>query len=132
MAEPLWQPSRERTRRTNMAGFMAALRNDWKVSIGQDWGEGDVRIILFVVLGNGISLDEDLATRIKSQIRRQCTPHHVPAKVVQVADIPRTKSGKITELAVCDRVHGRKVKNTEALANPEALEFFKNLAELRD
>ncbi len=101
------------------------------IAIGQDW-EGDVRIILFVVLSEGIGLDGDLTARIKSQICRHCTPRHVPAKVVQVADIPRTKSGKITELAVRDTVHGRKVKNTEALANPEALEFFRDLAELWD
>ncbi|HIJ46288.1 MAG TPA: acetoacetate--CoA ligase, partial [Rhodospirillaceae bacterium] len=101
------------------------------IAIGQDW-EGDVRIVLFVVLRGGIGLDGDLAARIKSQIRGQCTPRHVPAKVVQVADIPRTKSGKITELAVRDTVHGREVKNTDALANPEALEFFRDLAELRD
>ena len=73
----------------------------------------------------------DLTTRIKKKIRDGASPRHVPAKVIQVADIPRTKSGKITELAVRDVVHGREVKNKEALANPQALELFRNLPELR-
>ena len=100
------------------------------IVIGQDW-EGDVRVVLFVKLRAGHMLDEDLVKRIKTQIRQGCTPRHVPAKVIQVADIPRTKSGKIVELAVRDVVHGRAVKNKEALANPEALELYKDLAELR-
>ncbi len=99
------------------------------IVIGQDW-EGDVRVVLFVKLRPGIVLDDDLTARIKTQIRNGCTPRHVPAKVVQVADIPRTKSGKIVELAVRDVVHGRKVKNKEALANPEALDLYKGLPEL--
>jgi len=99
------------------------------IVIGQDWDD-DVRVVLFVKLRPGIKLDEDLAKRIKTQIRNGCTPRHVPAKVVQVADIPRTKSGKIVELAVRDVVHGRAVKNKEALANPEALDLYKDLAEL--
>jgi acetoacetyl-CoA synthetase len=97
--------------------------------IGQEW-QGDVRVVLFVKLGDGISLDERLVDRIKRQIRENTTPRHVPAKVVQVADIPRTKSGKIVELAVRDVVHGRPVKNLEALANPEALEHFRGRPEL--
>jgi acetoacetyl-CoA synthetase len=97
--------------------------------IGQDW-EGDVRVVLFVKLKEGLSLDEPLVARIRSQIRNNTTPRHVPAKIVQVADIPRTKSGKIVELAVREVVHGRPVKNIEALANPEALEHFRNRAEL--
>jgi len=97
--------------------------------IGQDW-QGDVRVVLFVRLKAGAVLDEDLVKRIKSQIRTGATPRHVPAKVIQVADIPRTKSGKIVELAVRDVVHGRPVKNKEALANPEALELYRGLAEL--
>jgi acetoacetyl-CoA synthetase len=97
--------------------------------IGQDW-EGDVRVVLFVRLRDGVTLDDTLQQRIRAQIRTNCTPRHVPAKIVAVADIPRTRSGKITELAVRDMVHGRPVKNTEALANPEALELFRDLAEL--
>jgi len=89
-----------------------------------------VRVILFVVLKPGEALDEALRERIKKQIRTGASPRHVPAKIVQVADIPRTKSGKITELAVRDVVHGRDVKNKEALANPEALDLYRNIAEL--
>jgi len=99
------------------------------IVIGQDW-DHDVRVILFVVLKPGAALDEALRERIKKQIRTGASPRHVPAKIVQVADIPRTKSGKITELAVRDVVHGRDVKNKEALANPEALDHYRNLAEL--
>jgi acetoacetyl-CoA synthetase len=99
------------------------------IVIGQDW-DGDVRVILFVVLKPGHSLDEPLRDRIRKQIRAGASPRHVPARIVQVADIPRTKSGKITELAVRDVVHGREVKNKEALANPEALDLYKGLAEL--
>ena len=98
--------------------------------IGQDW-EHDVRVVLFVKLREGVVLDEDLIARIKQQIRRNTTPRHVPARVLQVADIPRTKSGKIVELAVRNVVHGRAVKNQEALANPEALAFFRDRSELR-
>jgi acetoacetyl-CoA synthetase len=82
-------------------------------------------------LCDGATLDEKLTRAIKTKIRTGASPRHVPARVVQVADIPRIKSGKITELAVRDIVHGREVKNVEALANPEALEMFKNLPELR-
>jgi len=99
--------------------------------IGQDW-QGDVRVVLFVKLKEGATLDDSLAARIKKQIRDNTTPRHVPAKILQVGDIPRTKSGKIVELAVRDVVHGRPVKNREALANPEALEHFRNRAELGD
>jgi acetoacetyl-CoA synthetase len=97
--------------------------------IGQDW-EGDVRVVLFVKLREGLKLDEALASRIKKRIRDNTTPRHVPAKVLQVGDIPRTKSGKIVELAVRHVVQGRPVKNVEALANPEALEHFRGRAEL--
>ncbi len=97
--------------------------------IGQDW-EGDVRVVLFVKLKEGVQLDEALIGRIKRQIRDNTTPRHVPAKILQVADIPRTKSGKIVELAVRDVVHGRAIKNQEALANPEALEHFRDRREL--
>jgi acetoacetyl-CoA synthetase len=99
------------------------------IVIGQDW-DNDVRVVLFVVLKPGLKLDEALRDRIKRQIRTGASPRHVPARIVQVADIPRTKSGKITELAVRDVVHGREVKNREALANPEALDFYRGIAEL--
>ena len=99
------------------------------IVIGQDW-QHDVRVVLFVILKPGLTLDAALSERIKRQIRVGASPRHVPAKLVQVADIPRTKSGKITELAVREVVHGREVKNIEALANPEALELYRNLTEL--
>ena len=98
--------------------------------IGQQW-EGDVRIVLFVILRDGRTLDEALESRIRAHIRASATPRHVPARIVQVTDIPRTRSGKITELAVRDVVHGREVKNKEALANPEALEQFADRPELQ-
>jgi acetoacetyl-CoA synthetase len=104
------------------------------IVIGQDWppGEvGDVRVVLFVRLRDGLTLDQALTDRIKQQIRANTTPRHVPAKVVQVSDIPRTKSGKIVELAVRNVVHGEPVKNVEALANPEALEQFRDRKELK-
>ena len=97
---------------------------------GQDW-QGDVRVILFVRLREGLALDAALTERIKREIRANATPRHVPAKIVQVADIPRTISGKIVELAVRDVIHGRAVKNTDALANPEALELYRDLEALR-
>ena len=89
-----------------------------------------MRVVLFVVLKPGSTLDDALRERIKKQIRVGASPRHVPAKIVQVADIPRTKSGKITELAVREVVHGRAVKNKEALANPEALALYQGIAEL--
>jgi acetoacetyl-CoA synthetase len=101
------------------------------IAIGQDW-DRDVRVVLFVRLRPGIVLDAALEKRIRDQIRRNTTPRHVPARIVQVADIPRTKSGKITELAVRDVVHGRAVKNKEALANPEALDLYRDLPQLRE
>jgi len=97
--------------------------------IGQQW-KGDVRVVLFVRLREGEELDDSLRARICSEIRQNTTPRHVPAKVIQVADIPRTKSGKIVELAVRRIVHGEPVLNREALANPEALDLFANLPEL--
>jgi acetoacetyl-CoA synthetase len=99
------------------------------IVIGQDW-DHDVRVVLFVVLKPGVTLDDALRERIKKQIRVGASPRHVPAKIVQVADIPRTKSGKITELAVREVVHGREVKNKEALANPEALALYQGITEL--
>jgi len=100
------------------------------LAIGQEF-EGDVRVVLFVRLKEGATLDDGLAARIKARIRELASPRHVPARIVAVADIPRTKSGKITELAVREVVHGRPVKNREALANPEALDLFRDLPELR-
>jgi len=100
------------------------------LAIGQEW-DNDTRVILFVVLQEGVTLDEELAKKLKTQIRTGASPRHVPAKIIAVKDIPRTKSGKITELAVRDIVHGREVKNREALANPEALELFKDLEILK-
>ncbi len=99
------------------------------LAIGQDW-RGDVRVILFVRMQEGIALDEPLRKRIKQTIRDNTTPRHVPAKIIAVADIPRTISGKITELAVRNVIQGRPVKNTDALANPQALELYRNLPEL--
>ena len=100
------------------------------LAIGQEW-DNDVRVVLFVRLREGAVLDEALQDRIRREVRSGASPRHVPARIVQVADIPRTKSGKITELAVRDVVHGREVKNKEALANPEALDLYKDLPELK-
>ena len=97
--------------------------------IGQEW-DGDTRVVLFVKLREGVALDDALGARIKRRIRENATPRHVPARIVQVADIPRTISGKIVELAVRDVVHGRPVKNIDALANPEALDHFRDRSEL--
>lgn len=99
------------------------------ICIGQQWDD-DVRVVLFVVLREGLNLDDELIKTIRTTIRANTTPRHVPAKVIQVADIPRTISGKIVELAVRKVVHGEAVKNTDALANPEALAHFANLPEL--
>lgn len=99
------------------------------ICIGQDW-DNDVRVVLFVRLREGVTLDEELQDRIRRKIRAGASPRHVPARILQVTDIPRTRSGKITELAVRDVVHGRPVKNTEALANPESLDLYKDRPEL--
>jgi acetoacetyl-CoA synthetase len=99
------------------------------VAVGQEWNH-DVRIVLFVRLKPGLALDEALKRRIRETIRAQTTQRHVPAKIVAVSDIPRTLSGKITEIAVRDVIHGRAVNNVDALANPQALEQFRNLPEL--
>ena len=100
------------------------------IAVGQDW-DNDVRVVLFVVLQPAAKLDDALITKIKKEIREHASPRHVPAKIVAVTDIPRTKSGKITELAVRDVIHGRTVKNVEALANPDALDHYKNLEALK-
>ena len=99
------------------------------IVIGQEW-EDDIRTVLFVKLKEKASLDEKLKTEIKNKLRQLVSPRHVPAKIISVADIPRTRSGKITELAVRDVIHGKKIKNIEALSNPEALDLFKDLSEL--
>ena len=98
--------------------------------VGQDW-EGDVRVVLFVRLREGLTLDQALAGRIRQLIREYASPHHVPRKILQIADIPRTISGKITELAVRDVIHGRPVVNLDAMANPQALDLFRGLEELK-
>jgi acetoacetyl-CoA synthetase len=100
------------------------------IAVGQDW-DSDVRVVLFVRLRDGVTLSPELEREIRSAIRSHASPRHVPARIVQVTDIPRTKSGKIVELAVRDVVHGRTPKNLEALANPEALEQFKAREELQ-
>ncbi len=100
------------------------------IVIGQEW-DNDTRVILFVILRQDLTLDDGLIDQIRKRVRQNCTPRHVPAKVIQVTDIPRTKSGKITELAVRDVVHGRTVKNSEALANPESLDLYRDLPDLQ-
>jgi acetoacetyl-CoA synthetase len=100
------------------------------IAIGQIW-KNDVRVVLFVKLRESVVLTPEIQAKIIDQIRRNATPHHVPAKILQVADIPRTKSGKIVEVAVRDVVHGRPVKQKDALANPEALDLYKDLLELQ-
>ena len=99
------------------------------ICVGQDW-EDDVRVVLFVRLRDGLELDEDLQERIRRTIRQNATPRHVPARILQVGDIPRTISGKIVELAVRNVIHGRPVANIDALANPEALELYRDRPEL--
>ncbi len=98
--------------------------------IAQKW-DGDVRIVLFVMLRDGVELTDQLKASIRQTIRKNTTPRHVPKKIIAVPDIPRTLSGKIVELAVRNMVHGDEVKNTEALANPETLEYFRNIEELQ-
>ena len=99
------------------------------LAVGQDW-EGDQRVVLFVVLRAGVELDDKLRGDIRTRIRSGASPRHVPAKIIAVPDLPRTKSGKLTELAVRDVIHGRAVTNADALANPDALEYFRDLPEL--
>jgi acetoacetyl-CoA synthetase len=98
--------------------------------VGQEWG-GDVRIVLFVRLRPGVGLTDALRERIRGRVRQNCSPHHVPKKIIAVADIPRTLSGKITELAVREVIHGRPVRNVDALANPQALELYRDLEALK-
>tara|TARA_B110000858_G_scaffold3502_1_gene4061 strand:+ start:33598 stop:35538 length:1941 start_codon:yes stop_codon:yes gene_type:complete len=100
------------------------------IVIGQDWDD-DVRVVLFVVLKPGLEIDDSLCDRIRKTVRVKCSPRHVPEKIIQVAEIPRTKSGKIVELAVRDVVHNREIKNAHSLANPEALELYRDLLPLQ-
>jgi acetoacetyl-CoA synthetase len=100
------------------------------LAIGQRW-QGDERVVLFVHLKPGVALDEPLKKRIADQLRTHASPRHVPARIVQVADLPKTRSGKLVELAVHRIVHGQPVTNREALANPEALDHFRDLPELQ-
>jgi acetoacetyl-CoA synthetase len=99
--------------------------------VGQQW-DNDERVVLFVRLRDGMTLTPDVIRKIKDQIRLNTTPRHVPARIVQVGEIPRTKSGKIVELAVRDVIHNREVMNREALANPETLDQFRNRPELQE
>ena len=101
------------------------------IAIGQEWDD-DVRVVLFVVLTEGQVLDDALRDRIRRRIRDNTSPRHVPAKILEVPEIPRTISGKIVEVAVRAVVHGEAVKNTDALANPEALAHFRDRPELSD
>jgi len=100
------------------------------IAVGQDW-DNDVRVILFVVLKDGYELTDDLVKKINTTIRTNTTPRHVPAKIIRVPDIPRTISGKITEIAVRKMLHGEEVKNLDALANPKALDYYRDLEELK-
>ena len=100
------------------------------VVVGQDW-EGDVRVILFVKLASDVRFDDALVQKIRTVIRNNASPRHVPAKIVPVADIPYTANGKKVELAVRDVIHGKPVSNREAMANPEALDLYKDLDELK-
>jgi len=96
------------------------------LAVGQEWDD-DTRIVLFVKLASGASLDEELVNTIRTTLRENCSPRHVPARIVAVADLPRTRSNKLAELAVADVIHGREVRNKEALANPESLDYFKEV-----
>ena len=100
------------------------------IVVGQKW-EDDERVVLFVMLKNGATFTDELIARIKKKIRDGASPRHVPAKIIAVTDIPRTKSNKISEIAVRDTIAGKTVTNTEALANPEALEQYRNLSALQ-
>ena len=100
------------------------------IVIGQSW-DNDIRVILFVIMNKNYNLSHKLIKRVKSQIRINASPRHVPSKILKVNDIPRTKNGKIVELAVKNIIEGNEIKNKEALANPEILNDFKNLSELK-
>jgi acetoacetyl-CoA synthetase len=101
------------------------------IAVGQKWDD-DVRILLFVRMQSGHELDDTMRAAIGERLRQQASPRHVPARIIEVSDIPRTRSGKIVEVAVRDVIHGRRVANIEALANPEALDMFRDLPELQE
>jgi acetoacetyl-CoA synthetase len=101
------------------------------IAVGQSW-DNDIRIVLFVILNMGYDLNADLVSKIKKKIRTNASPRHVPAKIISVSDIPRTKNGKIVELAVKNTIEGNEIKNKEALANPEVLKEYTNIRELND
>jgi acetoacetyl-CoA synthetase len=100
------------------------------IVVGQEW-DGDTRVVLFVRLQLGSALDAALERRLRDELRARASPRHVPAKILAVADIPRTMNGKIVELAVREAIHGRPVGNRDALANPEALDYFTDRPELK-
>ena len=99
------------------------------IVVGQSW-DNDIRIVLFIIMNKNFNINDNLIKEIKKQIRKNASPRHVPSKIIVVKDIPRTKSGKIVELAVKNTIEGNKIKNREALLNPEVLEEYKNLKEL--
>ena len=100
------------------------------IVVGQSW-DNDIRIILFIIMNKNFTINDNLLDKIKKQIRKNASPRHVPSKIIVVKDIPRTKNGKIAELAVKNIIEGNKIKNREALANPNILEEYKNLKELK-
>jgi acetoacetyl-CoA synthetase len=100
------------------------------IAVAQEWGD-DTRVVLFVRLQPGHALDAELERRIRDELKRRASPRHVPAKILAVTDIPRTMNGKLVELAVREAIHGRPVANRDALANPQALDYFVDLPELR-
>jgi len=101
------------------------------IVIGQSWNN-DIRIILFIVLNPGYKLNDKIKNKIKKAIRSHASPRHVPSKIISVMDIPKTKNGKLVELAVKQTVEGLSIKNLEALANPDSLKQFKNIKELNE
>jgi acetoacetyl-CoA synthetase len=100
-------------------------------AVGQQW-DNDERVILFVVLRNGLTLDEDLKKKIKTVIRENATPRHVPCKIIQVRGVPKTNNGKLVEVAVKNVIHGREVVNKDSIEDPSLLEEFKNISELQE
>ena len=101
------------------------------MAVSQDW-DNDTRVVLFLVIKEGKTFDDDLAKEIKKALREQASPRHVPDKIIVAPELPRTKSNKLVELAVTDVINGREVRNRDALANPGALDWFKNLPELKN
>ena len=101
------------------------------IVIGQSW-QNDIRVILFVVLNKGYNLNNEIKNKIKKAIRINASPRHVPSKIISISEVPKTKNGKLVELAVKQSVEGEKIKNLEALANPDSLKQFKNIKELNE